>query len=38
MRGSGHEKPTFLITNDLRSPVEVIMSLRTLAEGGGRLP
>jgi hypothetical protein len=25
MRGTGHEKPTFLITNDLRSPVEVII-------------
>lgn len=25
MRGNGHEKPTFLITNDLRSPVEVII-------------
>ena len=25
MRGTGHEKPTFLITNDIRSPVEVII-------------
>jgi hypothetical protein len=25
MRGTGHEKPTFIITNDLRSPVEVII-------------
>jgi hypothetical protein len=26
MRGTGHEKPTFLITNDFRTPVEVIIS------------
>ena len=25
MRGTGHEKPTFLITNDLRSPVETVI-------------
>lgn len=25
MRGTGHEKPTFLITNDLRAPVEAII-------------
>lgn len=25
MRGTGHEKPTFLITNDLRSPIETVI-------------
>jgi hypothetical protein len=25
MRGTGHEKPTFLITNDLQSPVELVI-------------
>jgi len=25
MRGTGHEKPTFLVTNDLRSPVETVI-------------
>jgi transposase len=26
MRGTGHDKPTFLITNDFRTPVETIIS------------
>lgn len=26
MRGNGHEKPTFLITNDDKSPIEVLVS------------
>ena len=26
MRGTGHEKPTFLITNDFRAPLELIVS------------